>query len=33
MIAGLNHLTLSTTDLDRSFEFYQNILGCKPLAK
>lgn len=33
MIAGLNHLTLSTADLDRSFEFYRNILGCKPLAK
>lgn len=33
MITGLNHLTLSTYDLNISFNFYQNTLGCKPLAK
>lgn len=33
MITGLNHLTLSVSNLDRSFDFYQNTLGCKPLAK
>ena len=33
MITGLNHLTLSTCDLDTSFNFYRNTLGCKPLAK
>lgn len=33
MITGLNHLTLSTSDIERSFNFYQNILACKPLAK
>jgi glutathione S-transferase fosA5 len=33
MITGFNHLTLSTNNLDISFEFYSNVLGCKPLAK
>ena len=33
MITGLNHLTLSTYNLDKSFNFYQEVLGCKPLAK
>ena len=33
MITGLNHLTLSTTNLNISFNFYRQILGCKPLAK
>lgn len=33
MITGLNHLTLSTSDIEISFSFYQNILACKPLAK
>lgn len=33
MITGLNHLTVSTCNLNKSFEFYQNVLGCKPLAK
>ena len=33
MVTGLNHLTLSTIDLDISFNFYRHILKCKPLAK
>ena len=33
MITGLNHLTLSTSNLNKSFEFYQDVLDCKPLAK
>jgi catechol 2,3-dioxygenase-like lactoylglutathione lyase family enzyme len=33
MITGINHLTLTVQDLDRSFDFYQNTLGFKPLLK
>ena len=33
MIIGLNHLTLSTANVDKSFNFYREILRCKPLAK
>lgn len=33
MLAGFNHLTLSTSNIDTSFNFYCQILGCKPLAK
>ena len=33
MITGLNHLTLSTSNVDKSFNFYREILKCKPLAK
>lgn len=33
MITGLNHLTLSVSDLDRSFDFYTAVLGFKPLFK
>ena len=33
MITGLSHITLSITDLARSFTFYVDALGCKPLAR
>ena len=33
MISGLNHLTLSVQDLDRSSRFYVDTLGLKPLAR
>ncbi len=33
MIEGVNHITLSVSDLEESFLFYQEILGFKPLAK
>ena len=32
MLTGLNHITLSVSDLHRSFHFYVEILGFKPLA-
>jgi catechol 2,3-dioxygenase-like lactoylglutathione lyase family enzyme len=33
MISGLNHITLSVRDVDRSFHFYADTLGLKPLAR
>jgi catechol 2,3-dioxygenase-like lactoylglutathione lyase family enzyme len=33
MIGALNHLTLSVRELDRSFAFYVNVLGFRPLAR
>jgi catechol 2,3-dioxygenase-like lactoylglutathione lyase family enzyme len=33
MISGLNHITLSVRDVDRSFRFYVDTLGAKPLAR
>ena len=30
MLTGINHITLAVTDLDRSMEFYIDILGMKP---
>ncbi|MDZ8240219.1 MAG: fosfomycin resistance glutathione transferase [Nostoc sp. ChiQUE01a] len=33
MITGINHITLSVFDVDKSFEFYTKILGCKAIAK
>jgi catechol 2,3-dioxygenase-like lactoylglutathione lyase family enzyme len=33
MLQGLNHLTLSVSCLETSFNFYTQTLGCKPLAK
>lgn len=33
MLTGLNHLTLATVDLDRSFNFYVMLLGCRPHAR
>ena len=33
MIDGVNHVTLAVRDLDRSFPFYVDILGCKPIAR
>jgi glutathione S-transferase fosA5 len=33
MITGVNHLTLSVRDIDRSFHFYVDTLGVKPLAR
>ena len=30
MISGLNHLTLTVSDLDKSFDFYVDVLGFKP---
>ncbi len=33
MINGINHITLSVRSLQESFDFYQNVLGLKPLMK
>lgn len=33
MIKGLNHLTLAVSDLDRSFRFYVDVVGLKPLCR
>jgi catechol 2,3-dioxygenase-like lactoylglutathione lyase family enzyme len=33
VISGLNHITLSVRNIDRSFRFYVDTLGAKPLAR
>lgn len=33
MIHGINHITLAVQDIDKSFAFYKDILGLKPLVK
>ena len=33
MINGINHITVATKDVDRSFGFYCKVLGFKPLCK
>lgn len=32
-IIEINHITLACTDIDRSFLFYRDVLGFKPLVK
>jgi catechol 2,3-dioxygenase-like lactoylglutathione lyase family enzyme len=32
MITGINHITLSVSNLEKSFDFYTEILGCKAIA-
>ena len=33
MITAMNHMTLGVTDIDKSFVFYRDVLGLKPLVK
>lgn len=33
MVNGINHITLAVSDLERSFEFYTNVVGLRPVAK
>jgi glutathione S-transferase fosA5 len=33
MITGVNHITFSVRDLDRSIEFYRDILGMRMVAR
>jgi catechol 2,3-dioxygenase-like lactoylglutathione lyase family enzyme len=32
VLTGLNHLTLAVADLERSFAFYEDLLGFRPAA-
>lgn len=33
MITGINHITLSVINLNKSFNFYTQVLDCKPIAR
>ena len=33
MITGISHVTLSVKQLARSYRFYVDVLGCKPIAR
>jgi catechol 2,3-dioxygenase-like lactoylglutathione lyase family enzyme len=33
MITAMNHITLGVIDIERSFIFYRDVLGLKPLVK
>lgn len=33
MINGINHINIAVSDIERSFLFYKDILGFKPLCK
>lgn len=33
MISSLNHITFSTQNLEKSFNFYQHTLGLYPIAR
>ena len=33
MIRGINHITLSVQDIEKSFTFYTHVLGLQPIAK
>jgi catechol 2,3-dioxygenase-like lactoylglutathione lyase family enzyme len=33
MVGSLNHVTLSVTELERSFRFYSQVLEFRPLAR
>ena len=33
MINGINHITLAVKDVEKSFEFYKDILSLKPVVK
>jgi len=33
MIKGMNHLTFAVSNVERSFRFYTDILGLKPVAR
>lgn len=33
MIRSINHITFAVKDLERSFKFYHEILGLRPIAK
>ncbi len=33
MITAMNHVTLAVIEIERSFAFYRNVLGLRPLVK
>lgn len=33
MITGINHINIAVKNIDRSFAFYKDVLGFKPLVK
>jgi catechol 2,3-dioxygenase-like lactoylglutathione lyase family enzyme len=33
LISGINHITFAVSDLDRSFHFYSQLLGLRPIAR
>jgi catechol 2,3-dioxygenase-like lactoylglutathione lyase family enzyme len=33
MITGINHVTFAVADMERSFVFYRDVLGFKPLCR
>lgn len=33
MITGINHISIAVRDVERSFRFYVDVLGLKPLAR
>lgn len=33
MITGINHINIAVKDIEKSFAFYKNVLGFKPLCK
>ncbi len=33
MISGVNHITLSVRNVEESFAFYTQVLGCRPVAR
>jgi catechol 2,3-dioxygenase-like lactoylglutathione lyase family enzyme len=33
MISGISHITISVKQLTRSYRFYVDVLGCKPIAR
>jgi predicted enzyme related to lactoylglutathione lyase len=33
MLKNINHITLACTDIEKSFTFYHDVLGFKPLVK
>jgi catechol 2,3-dioxygenase-like lactoylglutathione lyase family enzyme len=33
MITGINHIALAVNDLETSYTFYVDVLGCRPVAK